>query len=150
MVVLAPLIEEVAFRGLIQNHLRKAMPGLPALVITAVFFGLWHRNIGQFVYTFAGAMLWGTVFNAAGKVRHTWTMHFLHNLTAAMGFSVSSEAVLGRLTILPALTRGLLDLSPVPAALLLLVLCALVIIAVRAALRVHAGEKLRLRKGAVS
>ena len=147
MVVLAPLIEEVAFRGLIQNHLRKAMPGALALVITAVFFGLWHRNIGQFVYTFAGAVLWGTVFNAAGKVRHTWVMHFIHNLSATMAFSVSGKAVLGRLTVLPALTRGLLGLSPVPAVLLLLVLCALVIVAVRAALRVRAGEKLGLRKG---
>ena len=140
-VLLASTIEEFAFRGLIQKHLKRTMPAGIALIITAVFFGLWHRNLGQFVYTFFCAVVWGVIYNASGKIRHTICMHIMQNLFAVMAYSVSSQAVLGKLTVLPAMREGLISLAPVPAVLVILLFCFLIFIIVEIELYLINGKQ---------
>ena len=49
---LAPFAEEVAFRGILFKYLSKWMPAVPAILISAALFGLYHGNIMQGLYAF--------------------------------------------------------------------------------------------------
>ena len=80
----APLAEEVIFRGLIQSRLAHALPGWPAVVLSALLFALCHGQPVWMGYAFVlgmvlGIMAWRTgsilpsilthiVFNAIGQV----------------------------------------------------------------------------------
>ena len=124
--VMAPFMEELAFRGMIQRNLRKYAPAWLAILITALFFGIWHRNTGQFVYTFVVALLLGWVFELTGMVRYTVLIHFSMNFFSAACFSTWDTAILGRLHILPRIRETLMGL-PVWAAVLLLLLLTVVL-----------------------
>lgn len=142
--LLAPVTEEIAFRGLIQHHARRVLPAIPAILLASVFFGLWHRNIGQFVYTFTWAVLFGLIYNATGKVRHTILMHALGNLLAVLSYSTANNAVLGRYYVLPAARAWLMALPLVPAILMLLLIAALLYAVMEAALCLATGKENRL------
>ena len=101
LIICAPLMEEVAFRGLIQNHMKKVSPPWAALLVASACFGIWHRNIGQMVYTFFTAIVWGIQYNASGKIRHTMLMHFVMNLTSGLAFADIS--LIGQKRFLPKL-----------------------------------------------
>ncbi len=124
--VMAPFMEELAFRGMIQRNLRKYAPAWLAILITSLFFGIWHRNTGQFVYTFVVALLLGWVFEFTGMVRYTVLIHFSMNFFSAACFSTRDTAILGRLHVLPRIREILMGL-PVWAAVLLLLLLAVVL-----------------------
>lgn len=51
VVVLAPVVEEVVFRGLCFGSLRKGFSPVPAAVLSAVLFGAAHGNTLSFVFT---------------------------------------------------------------------------------------------------
>lgn len=50
--IVAPLIEEIIFRGMIFNQLKNNIPVALALVIQALLFGIVHLNIVQGIYAF--------------------------------------------------------------------------------------------------
>ena len=124
---MAPFMEELAFRGVIQNRMRKYVPAWAAILVTALFFGLWHRNTGQFVYTFVTAILFGWVYEFTGKLRYTMLMHFSVNLISAMCYSKYSSDLLGQLHVLPWIREKIMDL-PVPAAAFLLIVTAVILV----------------------
>ena len=49
--VFTGIVEEVLFRGLIYNTLKKAIPRKLAIFVSALIFGAAHMNIEQFFYT---------------------------------------------------------------------------------------------------
>lgn len=56
--ILIPIVEELIFRGLLFKTIRKWLPFVFSMVISAVLFGLYHGNLVQFVYaTICGLML---------------------------------------------------------------------------------------------
>lgn len=57
--ITAPFIEEIIFRGLILNQLRKNLPIPAAILIQALLFGVFHLNVVQGIYAFAIAILMG-------------------------------------------------------------------------------------------
>lgn len=58
LVVLAPLCEEIIFRGWLYGKLRFRMPALPAIIITSVLFGIMHGqwNVGVTVFAMSVGM----------------------------------------------------------------------------------------------
>ena len=56
-VIVAPLAEELLFRGIIYNCLKRMMKPVAAMVVAAVFFGVYHGNTVQGIYGFAMACL---------------------------------------------------------------------------------------------
>ena len=91
----APLVEEIAFRGVICKWLKKTSNSWIAVVTSAVFFGLWHRNLGQFSYTFVWGILLGFVVLRSGSVIWPILIHFASNLLSILGHSGSSASVFG-------------------------------------------------------
>src|SRR5262249_13882583 len=64
-VTIAPISEELAFRGLLYNKLRHALPMPLALFLQAIAFGLSHYSLGkEFACAVAGtALLIGVFYN---------------------------------------------------------------------------------------
>ena len=131
MLVAAPLIEELAFRGMIQRCIRKNASAWASILITALFFGLWHRNTGQFIYTFAFALLVGWVYEFTGKIRYTWLIHAGMNLISILCYSTADNAVFGTLHLLPGLRDALMGLPVWGAALIIPVLVIGLVLIVR-------------------
>lgn len=48
--LLIPVVEELVFRGVIFRVLRRWIPFLWAMILSAVSFGVYHGNLVQFVY----------------------------------------------------------------------------------------------------
>lgn len=47
VLILAPLIEEFLFRGILQNHLKKRLGAKSAILLSAFFFALFHFSLSQ-------------------------------------------------------------------------------------------------------
>ena len=127
----APIVEEIAFRGLICVGLAKYGRKWPAILISAVFFGLWHRNMTQFAYTFVWGIIWGHVVLTTGSIFWTMLMHFASNLMVILAYSNSSVKVFGAWPQMCALRVWLGDLPMVPSALLLTAVIVFVVVLLR-------------------
>ena len=130
-IVMAPFMEELAFRGGIQHHTAKGMPEGAALLFMALCFGFFHRNIAQFLYTLVFGTVLGLVYARTGKLRYSMLTHALYNLFSVMGYSTMPTSVFGKLTIFPALAKGMFAMPPLLAFVLMLVLCFLVVVLIR-------------------
>lgn len=84
VVVLGPIIEELIFRGILINILKKPFGKVTAVVLQAVSFGLWHRDPVQIVYTAIFGIFLGVVYLRTNKIRYPIYMHILNNLTNSL------------------------------------------------------------------
>lgn len=50
--VLSPVVEELIFRGLLFNRLKRIFPRLAAIILSALLFGIFHGNLVQGTYAF--------------------------------------------------------------------------------------------------
>lgn len=80
--LLAPLMEEIIFRGLIFHQLRKNIPLPIALILQAFLFGLAHLNIIQGSYAFLAGILMGISLIWSGSLLLPMLMHAGMNLSA--------------------------------------------------------------------
>ena len=91
--VLAPLIEEFAFRGRVQHTLEHAFGVAPAVGVSAVAFSVLHGRIDAIHHLafgiFAGWVVWRT-----GSIWAAVYMHALNNAAAQLLMHVTSDAVL--------------------------------------------------------
>jgi len=132
-IIAAPLVEEIAFRGLICNWLRKKSSHTwIAILISAVFFGLWHRNLGQFAYTLVFGVLTGYVYLCSGTVIWPMLMHFIINLLAILAHSNNTTNVFGAWPALYGLRQWLQNQSAAVSVLgLVALIAAMVLICLR-------------------
>ncbi len=80
-VILAPIAEEIIFRGVTLNIAKRAFPFWIANVIQAFFFGVFHFNMVQGIYTFILGLFLGYICEK-GSIYHVILFHFLFNLWA--------------------------------------------------------------------
>ena len=74
-VILAPLAEELIFRGVTMKKAQKIMPFMAANVLQAVLFGIYHLNWIQGVYAFALGLILGFT---AEYFHSIWASILLH------------------------------------------------------------------------
>ncbi len=79
-VIIAPVSEEIIFRGLVYTRLRKAMPPSVAMVLSSLVFGLLHGQLIWVCYAFFVGIAMAVVFARTGTVRATIAMHLAFNL----------------------------------------------------------------------
>lgn len=88
VVIMAPLVEELTFRGFMYTRLKQGMPKWIAVVLTSLVFGIVHGTIIWAIYTFVFSLsliyifektksLWACIlfhmsFNIVGAVMSTW------------------------------------------------------------------------------
>lgn len=78
-VVLAPVGEELIFRGVTLRAARKAMPFWLANILQALLFGIFHMNIMQGLYTFVFGLILGYVCVKGGSIYYSILLHLLYN-----------------------------------------------------------------------
>lgn len=78
MVVLAPIIEEIVYRGFVVK-LISPYGKTVAIVLSAFIFGLMHGNLSQFVTAFATGLVYTTIAVKANSIAPTIIMHMLNN-----------------------------------------------------------------------
>lgn len=78
----APLAEEMLFRGIIFNSFKRSLPALPAALISSAFFGVYHGNSVQGFYGFFLALLFIYAYEYYGDFKVPVVLHVVHNLVS--------------------------------------------------------------------
>ncbi|MCL1788937.1 MAG: CPBP family intramembrane metalloprotease [Oscillospiraceae bacterium] len=76
--IVAPLAEEIIFRHILLKPLRK-LGDRPAIIITAVLFGVFHGNLTQFLYAAVAGVILGITAVKANSVKPAILLHMLNN-----------------------------------------------------------------------
>jgi len=89
--VMAPLIEEFAFRGWMQHELEHALGPVPAIVFTGALFSLFHGRMDAIHHLafgiFAGWVVWRT-----GSIWAAVYMHALNNAAAQLMMHLTTDS----------------------------------------------------------
>lgn len=77
--ILAPLMEELFYRRVVMDRLRR-YGELPAVLMSGIAFGLIHGNVSQFFYAAILGMVFGYVYLRTGNIWYTVGLHAGINL----------------------------------------------------------------------
>ncbi|MBQ8518032.1 MAG: CPBP family intramembrane metalloprotease [Agathobacter sp.] len=102
-VCLAPIGEELIFRGVTYRIARRAFPFWIANIIQAFLFGVFHMNPLQGCYTFILGLFMGYICEKGVSLYHAIFFHFLFNLwgtTASQWLTLTSPELQGLLVII--------------------------------------------------
>ena len=100
LAVLAPMLEEVLFRGAIQGCLMRfyGRPW-PAIITAALVFGIIHWNPVQIVYASLFGIVLGWIYYRTGSLLYVIVGHVLNNtfavITTVLGSGAEEKAVSG-------------------------------------------------------
>ena len=98
--IMAPLVEELLFRGAIQGYmLRKGMKPLHAILIASAIFGIIHMNPIQIPFAFAIGMIFGWLYYRTGRVVPGIIGHFINNSIACLQMATLTEEEFNTKTI---------------------------------------------------
>lgn len=78
--IVAPIIEELIFRGVIMHGLMRNYPKIIAIFVSALFFALFHLNPWQFPATFLLGLLLGWVMVITRNIFACIIGHSMNNL----------------------------------------------------------------------
>ncbi len=78
--IISPLAEEVVFRGVIYNRLRRFYGPLIGIVVSGIFFGAFHGNLVQAVYGACLGMLMAYLYERSGSFCIPILFHAAANL----------------------------------------------------------------------
>ena len=92
IVVMAPLVEELLFRGAIQGHLMRKwkMPYL-GIVVSSLIFGVVHGNPAQIPFAFVVGMALGWMYYLTGSLVPGILMHFINNGGSVLLYALSGD-----------------------------------------------------------
>jgi len=98
--VMAPVCEEILFRGLV---MKKLLPfgDTCAIAVSGVLFGMFHGNFIQMFYAAAGGLCLGYVYARTGRLSCSMAVHAIINLFSYLGTALSaaglSDSAAGRI-----------------------------------------------------
>ena len=79
---LAPIGEELLFRGVVFSYARNALKKKWAILFQAALFGIYHLNLVQFVYALVIGYILGVLADRAGSIVPGIVLHVIINLSA--------------------------------------------------------------------
>lgn len=79
--IVAPVVEEVIFRGLIYTRLQRVMPSGAAVALSAVIFGLCHGQFVWFCYAFVLGVIFALLVKETRSILPGMLMHLVFNTT---------------------------------------------------------------------
>ena len=89
--VVAPIYEEIIFRGILLKGMSKKINPIIALVVSALLFAIVHMNIPQGINAFLLGLVIGFIYLKTGSIYLSIFAHFINNILA---LSVSSRFAL--------------------------------------------------------
>jgi CAAX protease family protein len=78
-VVVAPVTEELAFRGYLYGVIKRYLGAIPALVLSGILFALIHLNLPRFFPLLVLASVFALAYELSGTLLVPMTMHALFN-----------------------------------------------------------------------
>jgi membrane protease YdiL (CAAX protease family) len=78
-VVIAPIAEELAFRGYLYGVIKRYLGAVPALVLSGLLFALIHLNLPSFFPLFVLASVFALAYELSGSLLVPMSMHALFN-----------------------------------------------------------------------
>ena len=93
--ILAPIAEELVFRGLIFARLKEWMKPWLAMMLSALIFGAYHGNIVQFVYAFFMGLILALIYYRTGTLLTCIAAHVVANLWSLFGYTWMSRWIHG-------------------------------------------------------
>ena len=88
MALLAPLIEELMFRGAIQGYLMRRFSPWTAIIVSAVVFGVIHMNPQQMAYATLLGIVFGWIYYRTRSLLPVIAGHVLNNSVAVVTMKV--------------------------------------------------------------
>ena len=80
----SPLLEEFFFRGVLYMRLKELIPSVPAGLVPAALFGLYHGNPGQGLYAFIMGLFLAFSMEKTRTVKAPVLFHFAANAAALL------------------------------------------------------------------
>lgn len=90
--IVAPIIEEILFRGLIFNELKKVMSVTVAVVLQGVLFGIYHFQVVQGAYAIVFGILMGLAYVWTKSIWSSIIIHIMINGTSVILSNIPEEA----------------------------------------------------------
>ena len=91
-VLMAPVLEEIVFRGLMYTRLKKGLPVVGAAIITSLAFGMAHGTVIWAIYTFVFSMVLIWVFEKFQSLTASIVLHMAYNLSGMALSLIPEEA----------------------------------------------------------
>ncbi|MBP8257162.1 MAG: CPBP family intramembrane metalloprotease [Opitutaceae bacterium] len=79
-IVFAPIVEELVFRAGVFRYLRSRLPGIPAYLVSAIFFSALHANSAAFVPLVVFGIVLAFVYERTGRLSICIFAHATFNL----------------------------------------------------------------------
>lgn len=84
VLLLGPIVEEIAFRGITTEYLKRAMGFWGAAIVQAILFGMMHMNVLQGTNAAVMGVVYGYVYLKTGNVILTSILHIVNNMLATV------------------------------------------------------------------
>lgn len=81
IIIVAPLFEEILFRGVVFYELRSVMRPWAANVFQALLFGVAHAVLFQSIFAFVVGVILGIVYHRTGSIKTAAICHGVFNLS---------------------------------------------------------------------
>ena len=91
--IVSPLAEEIVFRGIVYNRLRRQYTRWIAIVASALLFGLYHGNVVQALYGFVLGVLIAVLYEKYGSFAVPVILHSAANIFVYVVTSVTEMDV---------------------------------------------------------
>ncbi|MDP2724402.1 MAG: type II CAAX endopeptidase family protein [Bacteroidales bacterium] len=85
IVIVAPILEELIFRGIILNGLLRKYSPAKSIIISSILFGIVHLNPWQFIGALIIGLFSGWIYYKTRKLTLAIMIHFVNNLIAFIG-----------------------------------------------------------------
>ncbi len=91
--IIAPVVEELIFRGVIMGGLRTTGRIFTAIALQGLLFGLIHMNLNQFSYAVVLGIMWGLLVEASGSIFTSIFCHFMLNGFSTISVYMSQDEI---------------------------------------------------------
>ena len=99
-VILAPILEELFFRGVLFNRLKIRTGIIAAMVISSALFAIGHE-FGGITSAFVFGICMCIIYMKTDNILMTMSIHFLNNLVAVILEAVNADAFLFQMPVAP-------------------------------------------------
>lgn len=82
--VIVPITEELIYRGLMYNRIKKETGVISAIFLSAFAFGLFHFNLVQGIYAFIIGLICALCYEIYGNITVSIAMHMAINIVAVL------------------------------------------------------------------
>lgn len=87
-VFIAPLFEELVFRGVVLNDIRRSFGSFTAIIASALLFSVIHLNMAQILPAFLAGIVFGYVYVVSRSIWSVIILHMINNALAYLFYSI--------------------------------------------------------------